>query len=57
MKISSAIILDGWVICPICNKKQFKLYGNEKIENLKYRCKLSRTYSEHFMIVNVGDKV
>ena len=48
-----AIIEDGWIICPICGKKQFRLYGKEKIENLKYRCKISNGKSEHFMVVNV----
>lgn len=51
-----AIIDDGWVWCPVCGKKQFKLYGGEKIKNLKYRCKLSNGHEEHFMIVDVEDK-
>ena len=50
-----AIIKNGWVVCPVCGKKQFKLYGNEEIKNLKYRCKSSRAGSPHFMIVNVED--
>lgn len=52
----TAIIENGWVVCPVCYKKQFKLYGGEKIKNLKYRCKLSNGHSEHFMIVNVEDE-
>lgn len=58
MNETSAIIKSGWVVCPKCGKKQFKLYGNEKIQNLKYRCKMSGAKSEHFMIVNVeGEKI
>jgi len=55
MNEALAIIKDGWVVCPHCGKKQIKLYGNEKIRNLKYRCKSSRAGSPHFMIVNVED--
>lgn len=55
MNILPAIINGGWVVCPVCGKKQFKLYGDEKINNLKYRCKMSRARIEHFMIVNVED--
>lgn len=49
-------IIDGrWVLCPVCGKKQFKLYGGEKIKNLKYRCKSSNGHSEHFMVVDLED--
>lgn len=48
-----AKIIDGWVVCPVCSKKQFPLCGNEQIKNLKYRCKTSRKNNEHFMMIDV----
>lgn len=51
-----AIIKNGWVLCPVCGKKQFKLNANTTIHNLEFRCKTSRKDNEHFMIVNFGGK-
>ena len=48
----TAKIKDGWVICPFCYKKQFKVEEGAVIKNLRYRCKMSTAKSEHFMIVN-----
>lgn len=56
MNILPAVMQNGWIICPVCGKKQFKLYGSEIIKNLRYRCKLSNGRSEHFMIVNVEEE-
>ena len=47
-----AKIKDGWVICPLCFKKQFRVEEGTTIKNLRYRCKMSTAKSEHFMIVN-----
>lgn len=49
---SQAHIIDNWVVCPFCFKKQFPIEPGTKITNLKYRCKSSRAQHEHFMIVD-----
>lgn len=48
----TAKIKDGWVVCPYCFKKQFKVQKDTAIQNLRYRCKMSTANSEHFMVVN-----
>lgn len=47
-----AEIKKGWIVCPVCGKKQFPLSGEETIINLRYRCRTSNGQHEHFMIVN-----
>lgn len=54
---SNAHIVDGWVVCPYCFKKQFPVESDTDIKNLRYRCRGSRTKSEHFMIVNFESEV
>ncbi len=46
-----ADIKAGWVICPYCLKKQFKVNSDTKIEKMPYKCKNSKCRKE--MIVNV----
>ena len=41
----------GWVVCPYCQKKQFKVNPDTKIEKMPYKCKNSKCRKE--MIVNV----
>ena len=45
-----AIIKNGWVHCPICDKKQFPITYKTKITNLRYQCK-NRSFEKHFMII------
>lgn len=52
MKICiDAEIREGWVVCPLCGKKQFKIQPETEIHNLEYRCKTSNGRSEHFIRV------
>ena len=51
-EVKQATIKDGWVICPICGKRQFKIQPGVTISNLEYRCKTSRRKKEHFMLIN-----
>lgn len=51
-QVSQAHIIDNWVICPFCLKKQFPVEAGTNIVNLKYRCRSSRADSEHFMMIN-----
>ena len=41
----------GWVVCPNCQKKQFKVNPDTKIEKMPYKCKNSKCRKE--IIVNV----
>lgn len=41
----------GWVVCPYCQKKQFKVNPDTKIEKMPYKCKNSKCRKE--IIVNV----
>ena len=41
----------GWVVCPYCQKKQFKVNPDTKIEKMPYKCKNSKYRKE--IIVNV----
>ena len=41
----------GWVVCPFCQKKQFKVNPDTKIEKMPYKCKNSKCRKE--IIVNV----
>ncbi len=54
--MEKAKIINGWIICPICGKRQFPLNGDEVIRGLKYRCRTSRASHEHFMIINYERK-
>ena len=54
--ISQAHIVDNWVVCPFCFKKQFPVDDGVVIANLKLRCKSSRADKEHFMVVNYYGK-
>lgn len=51
-QIKPAIIEKGWVVCPVCGKRQFKIQPDVTISNLEYRCKTSRRKKEHFMLIN-----
>lgn len=46
-----ADIKDGWIICPYCQKKQFKVNSDTRIEKMSYKCKNSRCRKE--FIVNL----
>lgn len=46
-----ADIKTGWVICPYCLKKQFKVNPDTKIEKMPYKCKNSKCRKE--FIVNL----
>lgn len=46
-----ADIKDGWIICPYCQKKQFKVNSDTRIEKMPYKCKNSRCRKE--FIVNL----
>lgn len=41
----------GWVICPYCLKKQFKVNPDTKIAKMPYKCKNSKCRKE--FVVNV----
>lgn len=51
-QVSQAHIIDNWVICPFCLKRQFPVEAGTSIVNLKYRCRSSRANLEHFMMIN-----
>lgn len=46
-----ADIKAGWIICPYCQKKQFKVNSDTKIERMPYKCKNSKCRKE--FIVNL----
>lgn len=39
-------IEDGYVICPFCKKKLFKVWSDTRISNLPYKCKGSNCKKE-----------
>jgi hypothetical protein len=41
----------GWVICPYCMKKQFKVHPDTRIKKMPYKCKNSKCQKN--FIVNV----
>lgn len=45
-------IIDGWIVCPLCGKKQFRVENDTEIKNLRFRCRSSNGKSEHFILVN-----
>ena len=51
-EVKQAIIKDGWVVCPVCGKRQFKVRQGVTVANLEYRCRSSRKKNEHFMLIN-----
>ncbi len=53
-ELKDAIILsDGRIKCPLCNKTNGMLTGNETVRNFKIRCRGSRRKREHFFMLNV----
>lgn len=46
-----ADIKAGWVICPYCQKKQFKVNPDTRIKKMPYKCKNSKCRKD--IIVNV----
>lgn len=49
--MKTARIIDGWVCCPVCGKRQFPA-GRALIHNLEWQCKFSRC-KEHFVVETV----
>ena len=47
-----AKIINDWVVCPVCGKKQFPISGT--IKGLRFRCRTSRRGKEHYMIIYGG---
>lgn len=45
------VIKLGWVICPYCMKKQFKINADTKIVKMPYKCKNSKC--QRSLVVNV----
>ena len=41
----------GWVVCPYCQKKQFKVNPDTKIEKMPYKCKNSKGRKEIIVTV------
>ena len=41
----------GWVVCPYCQKKQFKVNPDTKIEKMPYKCKNSKCRKEIIVTV------
>ena len=37
-----ALIDNGWIICPHCNKKQFPVANNTQISGLVWQCKMCK---------------
>jgi len=54
--MEKAEIINGWIVCPICGKKQFPVDGSEIIRGLNYRCRASRARHEHFMRIDYERK-
>ncbi len=55
--MKEAIIENGRVLCPYCNKLNLKVDGTEVIKNLKIRCRGSRHNTNHCFIVNFGKEI
>ena len=36
------LLVDGWIKCPHCNKKQFPVANNTHITGLTYSCKMCK---------------
>lgn len=52
--MQEAKIINNWIICPICGKKQFPVENNTVIRNLLFQCKTSKKENKHYFIVNTG---
>lgn len=52
--MQEAKIVNGWVVCPICGKKQFPINKDTIIKNLIFQCKISTSNSKHYFSVNTG---
>ncbi len=50
----AVITKDKRIKCPICGKVNGQLFGGEKIENYRVRCRGSNSKFEHFFALNVG---
>lgn len=53
-ELKQAIITpDKKIKCPICQKTNGRITGQETIRNYKVRCRASRRGWEHFFVLNV----
>ena len=50
MEYKEALIVNGEIRCPICNKKHGELYGNEVVKNLRCYCRGGK--EKHYFILN-----
>lgn len=57
-ELRQAIITeDGKYRCPVCNKLNGELTGNEVVKNLKIRCRGSNGRLSHYFVLNVEREV
>lgn len=47
-----AKIKNGWVVCPICRKRQFPISEGAEIRSLRYKCKKGGGCFEHYMMID-----
>lgn len=52
IELPEAIVKDGEIRCPICNRKHGELYGDELVENLSIFCK-GRKGDKHKFVLNI----
>lgn len=57
MNIPNALIHNGEIRCPICNRKHFQLKGNERIENLEVYCRGRKSNEKHNFLINYKSEV
>ena len=44
----------GWVMCPYCHKKQFRVHHDTEIRNFRYKCRGSNCHQT--FEVNILDR-
>lgn len=52
-----AVVKDNKVFCPVCGALNMTLTGEEQMRNVRIRCRKSKSNSEHYFIVNVGEEI
>lgn len=53
MEYKQAIIKNGEIRCPECNRKHGELSGDEVVKNLRIYCK-GRNGNKHIFVLNTG---
>lgn len=53
MSEPEAILINGEIRCPICNKKHGEITGNEIVKNYRTYCRGGVGTGKHYFIINL----